>query len=265
MTTTTTTLALPELSSRRAYRAAQREPGLMHYLARAVSASLLTLTLALAAAVIAIPAAVGGSALTVLTQSMEPGLPPGSLIVIRPTPVEDIAIGDVITYQIRSGEEAVVTHRVISKTFADGEVTFITQGDNNNVPDPEPVREVQVRGTLWYSLPLLGWVNTLFSGANRDIAVAVGVGALFLYAAAMVVGATRDRRRHPDATGAAAESERDTESDTESDAESEAAAEPATPYDRTHRARRSRSRRAARQRRARRSTTRGARRDNVRG
>lgn len=196
MTAMTRTRTDTPLVSRRAYRAAvRREQGLLHYLAVSLSACLLALTLALAVAVIGLPAAVGGSAMTVLTQSMEPGLPPGTLIVTRPTPVDEIAIGDVVTYQIRSGDEAVVTHRVISKTYTDGEVTFFTQGDNNSMPDPEPVREVQVRGTLWYSVPLLGWVNNFLNGANRDIVVALGAGGLFLYGLGMTIAAIRERRK----------------------------------------------------------------------
>lgn len=205
MTTTTpmtTTVTVPTLSAasgtRRLIRAEirRREEGqsLLHYLAVSLSAALLVLLLGVAVAVIGLPALTGGSAMTVLTQSMEPGLPPGTLVVVRPTSVDDIRVGDVITYQIRSGEAAVVSHRVMSKTYADGELTFVTKGDNNDTVDPEPVREVQVRGTLWYSLPLLGWVNTLLNGSNRTVVVAVAAGALFLYAAVSVIGAVRDRR-----------------------------------------------------------------------
>ncbi|NLP82819.1 signal peptidase I [Microbacterium sp. CFH 90308] len=168
---------------------------LLHYLAVSLSASVLVLLLAIAVAVIGLPTLVGGSAMTVLTQSMEPGLPPGTLVVIRPTPVEDIRVGDVVTYQIRSGESAVVSHRVTAKTYTDGELTFVTKGDNNDAVDPEPVREVQIRGTLWYSLPLLGWVNSILNGANRTVVLAIVAGGLFLYAAVSVAGAVRDRRR----------------------------------------------------------------------
>lgn len=168
---------------------------LLHYLAVSLSASVLVLLLGIAVAVIGLPTLVGGSAMTVLTQSMEPGLPPGTLVVIRPTPVDEIRVGDVVTYQIRSGESAVVSHRVTAKTYTDGELTFVTKGDNNDAVDPEPVREVQIRGTLWYSLPLLGWVNSILNGANRTVVLAIVAGGLFLYAAASVAGAVRDRRR----------------------------------------------------------------------
>lgn len=182
-------------AGRAASRRRDEGQSLLHYLAVSLSASILVLLLGVAVAVVGLPVVVGGSAMTVLTQSMEPGLPPGTLVVIRPRPVDDIRVGDVITYQIRSGEAAVVSHRVVSKTYADGELTFITKGDNNDAVDPEPVKSVQVRGTLWYSLPLLGWVNNVLNGSNRTIVLAVVAGGLFLYAAISIVGAARDRRK----------------------------------------------------------------------
>jgi len=205
---TSATSTLPTLraaeSSRRALRAdaRRRDEGqsLLHYLAVSVSASILVLLLGVAVAVVGLPVVVGGSAMTVLTQSMEPGLPPGTLVVIRPTPVDEIRIGDVITYQISSGEAAVVSHRVVSKTYADGELTFVTKGDNNDTVDPAPVRPVQIRGTLWYSLPLLGWVNTWVNGENRSWIAPVAAGVLFLYAGWMFVGAFRERSRDQSAS-----------------------------------------------------------------
>jgi signal peptidase len=165
--------------------ARKAEAGLLSYLAASLSAALLILIAGVAVLVIGLPAAVGGLPLTVLTGSMEPGLPPGTLVVMRPTPVEDIRVGDVITYQIESGQPAVVSHRVIAKTSDTRYgVIFTTQGDNNDVADP-PVMEIQVRGTLWYSIPWLGWVNNAVNGEARSWLVPVGA----------VVARRRTRRR----------------------------------------------------------------------
>ncbi|MCR2793301.1 signal peptidase I [Microbacterium sp. zg.Y625] len=205
MTVTAPSPLPAELDSRRTYRAAQtRDRSLLQQVGVSLSASLLILLLGIAVAVVGLPAVVGGTAMTVLTQSMEPRLPPGSLVVIKPTPVDDIAVGDVITYQIRSGEAAVVSHRVVSKTYADGELTFITKGDNNAAVDPEPVQAVQIRGTLWYSLPLLGWVNNALRGSDRTVVLAVAAGGLFLYAAGSVGSVVREKRRARTADAAAA-------------------------------------------------------------
>jgi signal peptidase len=143
-----------------------------------------------------VPAVSGASALTVLTNSMAPKFPPGTLLVVRPTAVEDIRIGQVLTYQIESGKPAVVSHRVVQRNLdIDGSVTFITRGDNNEVADPNPVREVQVKGTLWYAIPLLGWVNNVVTGESRAVLIPVAAGLLFAYTAYLVVGSLLSARR----------------------------------------------------------------------
>lgn len=181
-----------------------RDRGLLHYLGLALSGALLVLVLGLAALVIVIPAVVGGSALTVLTSSMAPKFPPGTLIVIKPTPVDEIRVGDVVTYQITSGQPAVISHRVISRIVdLDGNTTFITKGDNNDLADKNPIREIQVKGVLWYALPYLGWVNNAVNGEARPLVVPLVAGALFAYAMWMVIWAALGRRRrdsHPLAT-----------------------------------------------------------------
>ncbi|MET1044221.1 MAG: signal peptidase I [Microbacteriaceae bacterium] len=167
---------------------AERKPrGILHYLGVGLSGGLFALMLALAAVVIVVPAMTGSVPLTVLTSSMEPTLPPGTLIVVRPVEVTDIRIGDAITYQIESGKPEVVTHRVVSITSSsDGGKTFTTQGDNNDAPDARPVLPEQVQGRVWYSVPWLGYVNSAVNGENRAWIVPVIAGGLFLYAGFMV-------------------------------------------------------------------------------
>src|SRR3712207_5336195 len=129
-----------------------------------------------------VPRAGGGTPYTVLTGSMRPSYPPGSLIVSKPVDPEDIQIGDAITYQLKSGKAAVVTHRVIATRMGqDGELEFLTKGDANNANDKDPVRAVQVRGRLWYAVPYLGYVNSVLTGYQRQIATWVVGGMLGLY------------------------------------------------------------------------------------
>lgn len=172
------------------------ERGLLGYLGVSMSVVLLVFVAALALLVVGLPAFVGGMPLTVLTNSMAPQLPPGTLIVIRPTPIEDIRVGQVLTYQIRSGDPAVVSHRVVQRVFStrDGSTSFITKGDNNDVADP-PVREVQVKGTMWYSIPYLGYVNNLLTGDTRSIVVPIVASMLFGYGLYTVISTLLARRR----------------------------------------------------------------------
>ena len=156
---------------------------------------ILAVAVGLGAAVL-VPRLAGATPYTVLTGSMRPDLPPGTLVVVRSAPAESIHVGDVITYQLESGKPTVVTHRVIAVgATVTGEPVFTTRGDANDVADEAPVRPVQVKGRLWYSVPYLGRVNTILSGSQRQATVSVVGGALLLYAAFMFTGAMRDRRR----------------------------------------------------------------------
>lgn len=130
----------------------------------------------------------------VLTGSMRPDYPPGTLVVVRPVAPEEVGVGDVVTYQLASGEQVVVTHRVVavSANLA-GERMFITQGDANEVPDEEPVRPVQLRGRLWYSVPYVGHLTRLLTARERQLATYGAAGALGCYAIVMFAGALRHR------------------------------------------------------------------------
>lgn len=169
---------------------------LLHYIGVSLSVVALVVVVAVATATIIVPKIAGATPLTVLTSSMEPRYPPGTLVIIRPVAAADIQVGDVITYQLRSGEPEVVTHRVIEKDFRqDGEIQLVTQGDNNAVPDQNPVREVQVRGRLWYAVPYLGWVNSWLGGGARQAALPVLAGLLIAYGAWTMLSGVREKRR----------------------------------------------------------------------
>lgn len=149
---------------------------------------------------VVIPLLLGAQTYTVLTGSMQPGMPPGTMIAVRETPLDEVRVGDVVTYQIRSGEPAVVTHRVVGTTsMTGGERLLLTRGDANDVDDP-PVRREQLRGTVVLAAPYLGYPAMLFGGAERGAAVAVIGVAVVGYGVALLAGeAVRARRRTPPA------------------------------------------------------------------
>lgn len=154
----------------------------------------LAVTAVLLAAVV-VPRLGGGTPYVIETGSMRPGMPPGTLVVVRPVDPARVVPGAVITYQLRSGDPVVVTHRVVA-TGVDlgGHRRFRTQGDANNAPDPGWVRPVQVRGQRWYAVPLLGRVTTLVDPIVREILVALLVAWLLGYAAVMVGADLRELR-----------------------------------------------------------------------
>lgn len=187
---------------------ASRRPGRAHLVPAPVRACaqvllwmvILGFSAALAAGVL-VPRVAGATPYTILTGSMTPTYPPGTLVVDKPTDPAAIGVGTVVTYQIESGKPAVVTHRVIAvNTTVNGELTYTTQGDANPTPDSKPVRPEQIRGQLWYAVPHLGRAGVLFSGHQRELFTYGIAGGLGLYALTMFSGAARDRRRTPRTT-----------------------------------------------------------------
>ena len=161
-----------------------------------LSIGVLGLVLALAALLVVVPKATGSTPLTVLTSSMEPTFPPGTLLVVRPVDTDLVEPGDVLTYQLESGEAAVVTHRVVQVvSSSDGTRSFVMRGDANGSVDADAVMPVQVRGAVWYSLPLVGWVAQAVDGEGRGwVATAVGAALCLYSVVALAVGVRRRRR-----------------------------------------------------------------------
>lgn len=78
---------------------------------------------------------------SVVTDSMEPVIPTGSMIVCAvPSSEDEIEVGDVITYQVKIGETTTLyTHRVIEVRVSDaGAISYTTKGDN--APDVDAFR-----------------------------------------------------------------------------------------------------------------------------
>lgn len=173
-----------------------RSGRVLGWLGQVVAWSFVIVIVAALTATVLVPRVSGATPYTVLTSSMEPGMPAGTLVVVKPVDPDQLGVGTVITYQLESGEESVVTHRVVAVENAiNGEQTFVTQGDANDVVDPEPVRPVQIRGQRWYSVPYLGHVNKVLTGSQRQLAVYVVGSLLLAYAAFMFTSSMRDRRR----------------------------------------------------------------------
>ena len=165
----------------------------------AIAGGLLIIVCGLLVVTVGIPIVTGSDTYTVLTRSMEPGLPPGTLLVVRPAAAADLHIGNVVTYQLHSGKPDVVTHRIVRvEASSDGTRRYVTRGDANAVADASPVRAEQVRGRVWYAVPGIGWLAIVKNGTSLQPWL-VGVGALLvLYSLVSIASWVRKRRREAD-------------------------------------------------------------------
>ena len=86
--------------------------------------------------------------------SMENELYIGDVAIIQKCNANDVNVGDIIEYQM---EGYTVIHRVIQKKQKNGELYFITKGDNNKSQDAEEVKEEQLIGKLIFKIRYLGY------------------------------------------------------------------------------------------------------------
>ncbi|WFR72163.1 signal peptidase I [Prescottella defluvii] len=120
---------------------AEEQPTTVWWWVKSVMSWLLLVAMVgILALTIVIPRLAGATPYTVLTSSMEPTYPPGTLIVVKPQDSQSLQVGDAITYQWESGKPEVVTHRIVAvQRTSDGELRFTTQGDDNSSPDESPL------------------------------------------------------------------------------------------------------------------------------
>lgn len=158
----------------------------------------LAVAVAAALAAVGVPRLAGATPYAVLTGSMSPAMPPGTLVVVRDVDPAQIGVGDVITFMPYPHDLSVVTHRVIGVGFdGDGRTVFQTRGDANPAADPWLVGPQQLVGRRWYFVPYLGYVTHLLDDAQRQAGTIAVAGGLLLYALLMFSGALRDRMRRP--------------------------------------------------------------------
>ena len=101
----------------------------------------------------------------VLTGSMEPVLPVGSLLVVVPMSFDELKVGQDITYKTAGGT---VTHRIVAIDQAARTVT--TQGLTNNVADT-PVTAENIVGRVHLCLPWMGYPVKILNDTKRSFAL----------------------------------------------------------------------------------------------
>lgn len=162
------------------------------------------------AALLLLPALLGYQRYIIVSGSMEPKLPVGSVVYDEVVPVGDLHVGDIITF-VPPPEYDVpdpVTHRIVEilpnqiDQSGNHQTVFRTKGDANEDVDPwlmvldqpKQARVVHVVPYLGYVYAFLNlrWVQILLIGVPA-IAIAVGLVILLWRAAG---DAVREERQH---------------------------------------------------------------------
>ncbi|WP_168209117.1 signal peptidase I [Agromyces intestinalis] len=149
--------------------------------------------------VVVLPAVTGSTPYTIVTGSMEPRYPAGTLLVVTPTDPHAVRIGDVITYRPASGGYRLVTHRVVEIVQPGPDETapsFVTEADASGASDPQPVAPTQVSGRVWYAVPWVGAINNFVNGdLLRAFVAPMLAGMLFFASGYAIVARLGERRR----------------------------------------------------------------------
>lgn len=120
----------------------------------------------------------------VLTGSMTPAYSVGGVVYVVEENAQDIAVGDVITYQLGSGSDYVMTHRVVDIT----DDCFITKGDANNTVDPEPVAFERLVGKVAFFVPgMAGVAQFVNSSTGRYVFIMLFAMAFICFVVADMI------------------------------------------------------------------------------
>ena len=136
------------------------------------------------------PGLLGFGAYTVVSGSMEPAIPTGSLVYIAGAEPEGIKTGDIIAFHGGEGSGAVITHRVVENRVVMGE--FVTKGDANSAQDMKPVPYSDFMGRVAWTIPEMGRAAAVLTSREGKIAAVCAVAAAVLL---QVLSAFLDRGR----------------------------------------------------------------------
>ena len=123
-------------------------------------------------AIIGVPRLFNIYEFNVLTGSMTPTYPPGTLVFVQEKDPAAIRPGEVVSY-IMDEDLNIVTHRVVSNNYDDKTVT--TRGDAN-VSDDGPILYQNIVGVVGFAIPYVGGVVDYL--VNNEQGRIFGIGML---------------------------------------------------------------------------------------
>ncbi len=113
----------------------------------------------------------GCSVFRVVTDSMEPEIPVGALIISKETAIEKIEVGDVICFRSLESymNNSIVTHRVVGITEQHGEIALMTRGDSNNSVDAFYVTRYNLVGKVIFNTKENSFITDAYSVLTSGI------------------------------------------------------------------------------------------------
>ena len=107
----------------------------------------------------------------VLTPSMTPTIPVGSMVLVKRVEPVELREGDIVTYSTSLSGSVVVTHRINQVILSEDGLTFITKGDANQVEDINPISASQIIGRVNLIIPHFG---SVIAYVQRNLWLVIG-------------------------------------------------------------------------------------------
>lgn len=135
-----------------------------------VTGTVLIVLVILLCSLLVLPGMVGFHMYNVLSGSMEPAVPVGSLLYVHEGEPKDVEEEDIIAFYGSLEDSGIITHRVVKNNVVSG--TFTTKGDANEKEDPKPIPYDNYIGRVVLSVPHIGKVLTIMTSLEGKIAAA---------------------------------------------------------------------------------------------
>ncbi len=105
----------------------------------------------------------------IATGSMEPMMKPGDVILVQKIVdmerINNLKVGDVVQFRRSS---ILISHRITEVKEDEEGIRYCTKGDNNSAPDTDLVKPEDIKGTIVYVVPKVGW-PTLLMKSDKDV------------------------------------------------------------------------------------------------
>lgn len=117
-----------------------------------------------------IPHFIGYETYVVVSGSMEPNIPVGSIVYSKKADPAALQTGDVIVFVDPARGTTPITHRVVTNDTAAG--TIVTKGDANEAEDVNPATYDNIKGKVAVHIPRMGFVaSALTSFLGKLVAI----------------------------------------------------------------------------------------------
>lgn len=100
----------------------------------------------------------GYKAYIIKSDSMEPTIKNGDIIITKKVLEENIQVGDIITFMQNSD---IITHRISKIEEEENGKKYITKGDNNNIEDSTRITYQEIKGKKIITIPYLGKIMNI--------------------------------------------------------------------------------------------------------